>query len=234
VTYSKPKIRVIGFLSGELLHIGLDYSSSIGSFQARQDWYSSWDNHYTENVDLERLHELDDRYTDKILKYSNKELARIRELYNPYVSAWRPSAKRQRTYSKSNLTQAPKDIHNAKSDAPRMFLGTGHLMGLVPPAAQVGDVIVQFWNCDAAIVMRPDHMPLDETTGYSAPSFSIVGRADVVELRDGKSAPGTDTWAEERICGSDNANLDGSEGSQAVYVDLDFDTLQAITASIRT
>jgi hypothetical protein len=168
------------------------------------------------------------------LKYSNKDLARIRELCNPYVSAWRPSAKRQRTYSKSKLTKDLKDIHSSTADAPKIFLGTGHLIGLVPPAARVGDVIVQFWNCDAAIVMRPEHMPPDETTRFSASSFSIVGRADVVDLRDGISTPGTDTWAEDRICGSSSDNFDGSEASQAVYVDLDFDTLQAITASIKT
>jgi hypothetical protein len=216
------------------VHIGPDYSSFIGSFRAVQDWYSSWENHYVEHADLERLHELNDRYTDKVLKYGTTELARIRELCNPYVSARRPSDKKQRTYSKSKLPQTPKDIQSSKSDAPRMFLGTGRLIGLVPPPARVGDVIVQFWNCDAAIVMRPDNTRLDESIGPSASSFSIVGRADVVELRDGKNTPGTDSWAEERICGSGSDSLDGSQGSQAVYVDLDFDTLQAITASIRT
>jgi hypothetical protein len=232
-THSKPQVRVIGFLGGELLHIGPEYNSFIGSFQARQDWLGSWEDHYTEEGDLERLHELNDRYTDKILRYSHRELARIRELCKPNISAWRPSAKIQRTYSKPKLDQPPQYTSSSASDAPRMFLGTGHLIGLAPPATQVGDVIVQFWNCDAAIVMRPGHTPPGEITGCSA-SFSAAGRADVVQMRDGKGSPGTDAWAEERICGSGSGNLSETGDSQAVYVDLDFETLQAITASIRT
>jgi len=49
-----------------------------------------------------------------------------------------------------------------------------------------------------------------------------------------KDTSGTNSWAEDRLCETGGDNVDGSEGSGAVYVDLDFATLQAITASIRT
>jgi hypothetical protein len=220
-----------------LLHLGPDYYSFIGSFQATQNWFSEWENYYTQHADLERLHELNDRYIDKVWQYSNKDMERIRDIDSPHVSAWRLSAKRQQTASESKLALNSKSILLPRSNGPRIFLGTGHLIGLAPPAAQIGDVVIQFWNCDAALVMRPghtEHMATEDNIGCSASSFSLVGRADVVDLSNEKDTPGTDSWAEDQLCGSGSDNADGSEGSGAVYVDLDFATLQAITASIRT
>jgi hypothetical protein len=232
-----PQIRAIGFLSGKLLHLGPDYSSFVGSFQATQDWFSEWENHYTEHADLQRLHELNDCYTDKIWKYSTKDLERIRDLDSSHVSARRLSAKRQQSASELKRALNSKTIPLLRLNGPRIFLGTGHLIGLAPPAAQTGDVVVQFWNCDAALVMRPDHTEnraTEDSIGSSATSFSLVGRADVVDLSDERDTPWTDSWAEDRLCGSCEGKADGSEDSGAVYVELDFATLQAITASIRT
>jgi hypothetical protein len=182
------------------------------------------------------LHELNDRYTNKILQYSNKDIERIRDFDSANVSAWHLSAERQQTTSESKLALKSKPPFH-RSDGPRIFLGTGHLIGLAPPAAQKGDVIVQFWNCDAAIVMRPnhvEHLATEDSMERSASSFSLVGRADVVDLKNKKDSVETDSWAEDRLRGTDDNNIDGSESSGAVYVDLDFATLQAITASIKT
>ncbi|RFU25931.1 hypothetical protein B7463_g10397, partial [Scytalidium lignicola] len=74
-----------------------------------------------------------------------------------------------------------------------------YVIGLVPPAAQLGDIIARFWNCDAAIVMRPVTL---STTDTVASSFMLIGRADVAEVVDRNSTPGRDPHAEQCMSGA--------------------------------
>lgn len=98
-------------------------------------------------------------------------------------------------------------------------------MGLVPPAAELGDVIEQFRNCDAAIVMRP--LANSTATAIVASQFAslfvIIGRADVAEGYD-------------RQAGWEDA--DSREGSWpsggALHVEFSLRTLQIVTAHIST
>ncbi len=112
-----------------------------------------------------------------------------------------------------------------------------YMMGVVPSAAKVGDVIVQFWNCDAAIVMRPIDLriPAVSVTRSPTSSFVLVGRADVAGALERQGTPGCDTRAGQGLFGSLTVGPDiGSQATGPVYVDLDFRTLQSITASIST
>ncbi|KAI0518121.1 hypothetical protein F5B22DRAFT_601770 [Xylaria bambusicola] len=107
-------------------------------------------------------------------------------------------------------------------------------MGLIPSAAEPGDIIVRFWNCDAAVVMRPlKTIPTDPKTPVS---WSLIGRAHVAEAYNRRSTPGYDVRAEQCLRGKAESGLSeelpGHFG--AVYVNFDLPTLQKVTACITT
>lgn len=105
-------------------------------------------------------------------------------------------------------------------------------MGLVPPTAKPGDVIVRFWNCDAAIVMRS----LKSPSGVRSvpPSFLLVGRADVAEVANRKST-GRDLHAEQCLSGLPAPGLkEHLQDTGPVYVELSLRVLQVITSNIAT
>lgn len=58
----------------------------------------------------------------------------------------------------------------AHAGSPRLFLGSGGRMGLVPPNTRIGDIICQFWNSSASAVMRR------RANGV----LEIIGRAAVI------------------------------------------------------
>lgn len=181
----------------------------------------------------------------KIMDYENNDLARIREIRSPSTLAWSVAGGRRPEDSDPNyLFQFDKmwdnmDNDESRSNGTRICLGTDHLMAVVPAAVKVGDVVVRFWNCDAAILMRPVNPQEGETGSRDNmnTSFMLVGRADVAELADRKATPGHDVRAEAVFSGS-FSSTPGLEkcgrASEAVYVDLDFRTLQIITTSIST
>ena len=99
-------------------------------------------------------------------------------------------------------------------------------MGLVCSAAQPGDVVLRFWNCDAAVVMRPARLSTDGTQGTT--SFTLMGRADVAEVIHRKATPGRDPHAENCISGlGEMAHCSGR-----VDVDFNLKTLQMMTSYI--
>ncbi|KAK4137845.1 hypothetical protein BT67DRAFT_439071 [Trichocladium antarcticum] len=224
-------IRAMGYLAGEITQLGPACASLASSFHAYQDWLDCRERHDAPGTDPERLRRIDDEYMAKIMRYGGTDLARVREIRSAHVVAW-PAVG-------GSLLETRDPNHGAEYDrmwaartdqekgggGPVLCLGTRHLVCLVPSAARVGDVVVRFWDCDAAVLMRP-------TAARS--SWMLVGRADVAEVIDRKATPGRDLYAEQAILG--HADRRGAEGepraSGAVLVDFDLLTLQAITASI--
>jgi hypothetical protein len=177
-----------------------------------------------------------EEYAAKILDYEQRGLDRIRDIRNPHVTAWLVTRNDHQPRI-SDLSYAAEyetiwaDIQVDKRE-PRICLGTGYVMGLVPPAAKLGDVVVRFWNCDAAIVMRPIKTSM---TDKATPSFMLVGRADIAEVFDRKATPGHDPRAEQCMSGAAAPGFrEVSQYSGPVYVDLNLRTLQIITAYIAT
>ncbi|KAF2430666.1 hypothetical protein EJ08DRAFT_714302 [Tothia fuscella] len=168
-------------------------------------------------------------YTIKIIAYDKEDLDRIQELRNPGIVAWRM----ERSRPQSSELERSSAWHYAngtmtKLSEPRICLGTDRVMALVPSAAQAGDVIIQFWNCSAAVVMRP----VLSGSGGPASSFLLVGRADVAEHPDSDVFSGIDQRAENKLLCVPESGASTFQSSGAVYVDLDFRTLSIITASI--
>ncbi len=226
-------------MSGEIVHLGPTYTSLLGSFRAQQEWLNCWGKYYQKPGDLETLRRVNEQYTAKILDYEDKDLARIREIQNPDTVAWRitglrrlekpsPEPDETRNELKDNEEGQPKEL--------RICLGTDHLITVVPAAVKAGDVVVRFWNCDAAILMRPINPQERGTSNSDGVNhwFMLVGRADVAELVDRKATPGCDVHAEEAFKVGYPWLEKASRGSGAVYVNLDLRTLQLITACIST
>lgn len=120
---------------------------------------------------------------------------RIREVRNDNIVAWRTTwGRKPQTSHPSYAAEYEKmwevsgDIDPRKYKEPRICLGIDHTIALVPAEAKVGDVIVQFWKCDATIIMRPIY-PQESSLSYpdSATSFfMLVGMADVAVIQPRK------------------------------------------------
>jgi hypothetical protein len=168
---------------------------------------------------------MNEEYTAKILEYRQEDLNRIRCIRDRHVLAQHIIQEKGSNTAEYNSDQAKEyadlDVAVGISDQlPRICLGTTFLMGLVPPEAEAGDVIVRFWNCNAAIVMR--------RIAAQSRSFVLVGRADVAQTIS--NPPNASLWAPNPPLRSEKSRTLAG----AVSVRLSLRTLQKITAYIST
>ncbi|KAI1762271.1 hypothetical protein GGR53DRAFT_424588 [Hypoxylon sp. FL1150] len=99
---------------------------------------------------------------------------------------------------------------------------------LLPPNAQVVDVVVQFWNCDAAIMMR-----LVKTTDTDNMSHVLIGRVDIADIVDRATTLAQHQYAVRCMPGlRPSKSITVLENTRAVYVDMTLRTLQLITATL--
>ncbi|KAJ8118555.1 hypothetical protein ONZ43_g3971 [Nemania bipapillata] len=122
--------------------------------------------------------------------------------------------------SKSSIKGAPKPPPDGEVCR---FLASGHCMGLAPPGTVEGDWVIRFWDCDAAIIVRPD----DKSDPKS--SCALIGRADIADVHDRKGMLG-DFAAGDAL---DRHQL-GSLNHRRIDIVMNWHTLQRITASIIT
>ncbi|KAF2799622.1 hypothetical protein K505DRAFT_230644 [Melanomma pulvis-pyrius CBS 109.77] len=218
-----PSIIVVGLLCSKIIHLGPSSSSLVGSFRAQQEWVSSWKTHYPASQDLELLREKDERYTSRILGFSDEDITRIKDIRDPVAKAWYVSKGSERHIPDASyaISHEYPGREQTKSVNPRICLGTNHAIAMVPPGAELGDVIIRFWHCSAAIIMRP---PPDNSSDATRSSFRMIGRADVAEDMGPGELEG-DYWGKME---------NKSRFSARVYVELDFGILQSITAMIST
>ncbi|KAI0455401.1 heterokaryon incompatibility protein-domain-containing protein [Xylaria acuta] len=230
-------IRAVGYIAGKVVGLGPKYSSLIGSSRAQQDWVSCWPDYYKRAEDMEILRRIGEDYTAKLLDCKQSDIDRVRNIRNTEVIAWPATwggnVLEHPSYAMLNGKEICADMPS-RDQEPRMCLGTGYVMGLVPPATKPGDIIVRFWDCDAAIVVRPTKMlPTDKET----PSlFSLVGRASIADVYDRTGTPGCDLRAEQYMLSTAAPGFteDLPDHLGAVYVNLNLQTLQMITAYITT
>ncbi|OIW26984.1 hypothetical protein CONLIGDRAFT_656231 [Coniochaeta ligniaria NRRL 30616] len=204
----RQMIQAKGYIAGRVVHIGPTYRDFVGSYHEQERWVASWDTHYHAAHDLEKLREMEEAYSTKIINYSETDLARIRHINNNSARAWEildsaPPAELRRSLP-----------HHDEDSEPVRFLGSEFCMGLAPAGVKLGDLVVRFWNCDAAVVLRT------AIGDYPYRTCELVGRADVAEPHG------------QRIAGMDNTAKDAIRSAKAMYVRLDFETLQLISAGI--
>jgi hypothetical protein len=101
------------------------------------------------------------------------------------------------------------DVHTV--DEPRRFLATERAMGLVSPQAKVGDLIVGFWMCRIAAVMRLEEEGV----------MRVVGMVDVAFQYDEKDTTCTwDFYGDWRDIAKD----------MIMNINMDMDTLQMLSS----
>ena len=121
------QIQVRGFTPGAIGHIGPLYSD----FLADPDTAKRWANEiyfYPLGPDRRKARGLNDRFMSLLSASSDSVIGNI-----------------------APLGEGPADILGG----PRLFLGLQVMIGLLPSNAMVGDLICQFWNTNAAAVVRP-------------------------------------------------------------------------------
>ncbi|KAI1768964.1 heterokaryon incompatibility protein-domain-containing protein [Hypoxylon sp. FL1150] len=218
--HQNPFIRALGYVCGEVLKIGPEYTAIISSSRSEQEWVSSFEDDRIAPWALTQLRFMHDKYFTKIIEYGDKELSRIRKIASSKVIGW--GFKEKRPHHHSKLEDIKGDGHDgmqSDSTGQMMCLFTNNKIGLVPSITKPGDVLVRFADCDAAMVMRP------RTEGKQT-SLILIGRVDIY---------GDAPECKELYSRSGNLSqtyAGGRSSMGAIYVDFDFNTLQLITASI--
>jgi hypothetical protein len=222
-------IQARGYVAGTVVYLGPSYGEFVASYREHQHWINSWDGFY-HGAELEKLRQMEEEYSAKILGYGDSDLARISAIRSHHTVAWSTSRTLPgKTYTEQSPTLFAGDTKCVK---PVRFLGTECCMGMVPAEARTGDLIIRFWNCDAAIVVR---------SVYPKQVFFLVGRADVAKLNHGDN-DGQDDNARTMLKTPLSFIKDPLQGYEpkpnppsytgAVYVWMDLETLQKISASI--
>lgn len=120
-----------------------------------------------------------DGYLDRLLHLETSHQDRTK-IVDEIVDNLENDSERHEAYNRTHdppqLTPPPDP---QEYEEPRFFAGTDMLMGLAPPGAQVGDWVIKFMDCDAAVVVRPLGLPEDD---YRTRSYALVGRADVADI----------------------------------------------------
>ncbi|KAI0156472.1 heterokaryon incompatibility protein-domain-containing protein [Xylariaceae sp. FL1272] len=199
-------ITAVGYIAGEIIQLGPDYSSLISSSRAQGDWKA---------CDIDRIRNIHDH---QVIAWPAAQGEDIPQCLNSMSAV---------TAGEAASTDEP-----SKNTEPRMCLGTGYLMGLVASAARIGDIVVRFWNCDATVVMRPTQISLMDSQNSTV--FSLIGRANVADIYNRTESAGRDLRAE--YCMSSTPARGFVEGPShhfgPLHVRVNIQTLQMVTAYI--
>jgi hypothetical protein len=230
--WGKMKLRAKGYIAGTILHLGPAYSDYISSYREQQLWLGSWDKHYAgeDTTNLRNLREMEETYSAKIIDYTETDIARICTISGTDTIAWSALEDPPRNPNGDPIPTATRD------NDPVRFLGTNCCLGLAPPEARCGDHIIRFWNCDAAIVMRPEtHFTKNGPREY----YELVGRIDIAEPYERRIYGVGESQADNRAKDLMRIPANWKQGTvpagaktRAVYVDMEFETLQQISAAI--
>lgn len=184
------------------------------------------------------MRKVDEEYLAQTMGY---DFAQIKEIQNQNIMAWRTTwGRKPQTSHPSYAAEYEKiwevsgDTDSRLSKEPRICLDTDYTIALVPAAAKVGDVIVQFWGSDATIIIRPIY-PQESSLSYpdSATSFFMLVRmADIAVCQPHNDMRHRANKHLFVVPSPDfNQCSQTPQTSGAVFIDLDFAPLQAITAS---
>ncbi|KAI1353981.1 heterokaryon incompatibility protein-domain-containing protein [Xylaria sp. FL0043] len=229
-----------GYVAGKILDLGPSYADFVASFRHHTLWKAKWRKHYRKETDLMQLREMEERYATKILKYGDADVARIAPMEEQSFVAFRSPDNgplddltaagthvNGTQIIDSMLAKLSVDCSSVKQAAPdgkvSRFLGTDYCMGLAPRGTVVGDWVLRFLDCDAAIVVRP-HDTNDRTS-----VCALVGRADVADIRN-REGPLSDSVAEKAL----TRHAYGDSEDKRVDMMMSWHTLQRITASVNT
>lgn len=171
---------------------------------------------------------MNETYLRRITSYSDEDLAYIRPIKSAGTLARTAGATGgfdSSWYAREfeAMWQAEPSNHNTN---PRICLCSGHVIALVPAMTRVGDVIVRFWGCGTAAVMRPANASGPVIWPGSLAPYFLVGKADI-------SQP-LGPWEEPVLYRAKARGFrfspEGPYTSSVLDVDLDFRSLQMLSA----
>lgn len=229
VAPEKPCVRALGYLAAKILKVGPSYTELISSANATYDWVDCWEDSY-EMHQLAELREVNEAYLRRITRYTDEDLAYIRPIKS-YGTMARPVRVGPNGGVDLDVYTAAfevlwSDEPSIQDTNPHICLCSGHLIALVPAMTRVGDIIVRFWDCSTAAVMRPvDNFGLEGWTTDLTPYF-LVGKADISQPR----GPWEEPVLYQAKARGFRSSLEGPYTSNVLDVDLDFRSLQMLSA----
>lgn len=117
-------IEVRGVISGCVHYIGSSYSDYLAYPDVSKRWAAAIAGYYANETELRKARGQNERLGALIFAPADFTIRNI----------------------------APFKGQLAHAGSPRLFLGSGGRMGLVPPNTRIGDIICQFWNSSASAV----------------------------------------------------------------------------------
>jgi len=138
---------------GKVERIGPLVPDLLSSFAAMKKWNAHVVQHFQGSTSLKQARAQNERLIS-ILSHS-------------------PSAKYKhvRSYDSIEVSSQPRMDSLQRKGSPHVFIGSDVFLGLIPPGAQVGDLVCQFWNSTASAIVR--------RTGDNV--YEVVGKATVVQ-----------------------------------------------------
>lgn len=191
-------VQAKGFVAGTVLHIGPAYADFVGSYREHESWKGVLDAHYQSAGGLEDLRQMEESYAAKIIGYTDDDLARICHISSRAV-AW-TALLRDPPLKPVELPAGKEQHQQTGSAGPVRFLGSDFCMGLAPSGVKVGDKVIRFWNCDAAIIVRQ--------SSWTELVYDLVGRADVAEWLDWRRGDDMDDRAKKIILSNRDTQLE--------------------------
>ncbi|KLU83740.1 hypothetical protein MAPG_02791 [Magnaporthiopsis poae ATCC 64411] len=252
---SRGYVVAKGYIAGKIRHLGPTYDEYVGSHWKHSQWLQSWPRYYTEPSDMEELRKMEEQFSSKIIDtYTDADVARIKVFDDLPDCCFAYSPLALGGADPDGIVEAVVRYHpyiyrpvwlQESSLPPRRFLGSDRCMGMAPEGAQVGDLIVRFWNCDAAVVVRAsqDRVPPcrdSEREPAGAPSqqiYHIIGRADVAEQQsrspqDAKAKDKMKVYGAVFEGGRYVASGESPPRTDALYISMDLRTLQRVSEAI--
>ena len=194
--FDRCLVTAEGYAAGQILHLGPSYDAFISSFHSQQEWVASFDYYYQDNLSI--LRKMEDAYMHKIIDYDDEKLFRICDKRDLDAVAW--STFQEEPSNDKRPTSQSLPTVNTPDHSPVRFLGTGFSMGLAPPEARVGDVIIRFWYCDAAILVRPSGAERNENEDGEKKKEEREG-SGTNESKINFDAPGLDEGIRHKLVG---------------------------------
>jgi Heterokaryon incompatibility protein (HET) len=153
------EIKVRGVIAGGIEVLGPPVKD-LASFEAAKSWSTAVTHHFTDTSRKKRAIALNERLLNIIDGESAD--ARIRN-----ITFYHPAAVEGKNISAA-MPESP------SSSQQHLCIASNTTLGIVPSTAEVGDLIVQFWNSNASAVFRRSGV------GH----YHVIGRAGIVKRGD--------------------------------------------------
>ncbi|KAF8857274.1 hypothetical protein BDZ45DRAFT_803552 [Acephala macrosclerotiorum] len=178
-----PCIAAVGYVASRILMLGQSYSSFLASRRLIPEWRAGWKSFYSPG-DFRELRKIDAASSATQADLCSSEVNRIRPIDSPSTVGRREMEEEYQVVP--GAASQDQTLDTAQDPSPLRFLGTNYYMGLTPPTTKVGDIVVRFWGCDAALIMRQD-----------ASGYRLVGRAHVANTHNNRDSSSADSISVE-------------------------------------